>query len=180
MNKSMLTGLVIGATAVTAVGGVAGYKMIEGPSFAEVIKVQEVKEEVRTPRQVCEDVLVNKQVPVKDENRLAGTAIGAVVGGLLGNQVGDGRGNTLATVGGAVAGGYAGNRIQANMQASNTQAVKENRCKTVYDTEQKHVGYDVEYRLGDKEAVVRMNYDPGQRIPVKDGQLVLTPQPDHS
>lgn len=176
----MLTGVVIGAVSVTAVGGVAGYKMMAGPSYAEVIKVEEVKETVRTPRQVCEDVLVKKQAPVKDEDRIAGTAIGAVVGGLLGNQIGDGRGKTLATVGGAVAGGYAGNRIQANMQASDAENVKETRCKTVYDTEQKHVGYDVKYRLGDKEAVVRMNYDPGQRIPVKDGQLVLTPQPGHS
>jgi uncharacterized protein YcfJ len=46
-------------------------------------------------------------------------------------------------------------------------------CHTVYDSKQETVGYDVRYRLGDKEDVVRMDHDPGHRIPVKDGELVL-------
>ena len=35
--------------------------------------------------------------------------------------------------------------------------------------------FDVRYRLGDQEDVIRLPYDPGQRIPVEDGQLVLEP-----
>ena len=35
--------------------------------------------------------------------------------------------------------------------------------------------FEVRYRLGDQEEVIRLPYDPGQRIPVKDGQLVLEP-----
>ncbi len=35
--------------------------------------------------------------------------------------------------------------------------------------------FDVRYRLGDKEDVIRLPYDPGQRIPVEDGKLVLEP-----
>lgn len=38
MNKSMLTGVVLGAIAVTAIGGVAGYKALNPkPEFAEVL-----------------------------------------------------------------------------------------------------------------------------------------------
>jgi uncharacterized protein YcfJ len=78
-------------------------------------------------------------------------------------------------VAGAVAGGYAGDRIQNNMQKNDTYQTVEQRCKTVYDQKDEIVGYDVTYRLKDKESVVRMSYDPGQQIPLKDGQLVLTP-----
>lgn len=173
MIKSNLISVAIGVAAVTAIGGIGACKLSNEPDYAEVINVKEVKDTVRTPRKVCEDVLVKKQAPVKDENRVAGTAIGAVVGGIIGHQIGEGKGNTLATVGGAVAGGYAGNRVQEKMQASDTETVKETRCKTVYDTEQKHLGFDVKYKLGDKVDSVRMSYDPGARIPVKDGQLVL-------
>ena len=37
------------------------------------------------------------------------------------------------------------------------------------------LGYDVSYRLAGKEDVVRLSYDPGATIPVKDGQLQLAP-----
>lgn len=37
------------------------------------------------------------------------------------------------------------------------------------------VGYDVRYRLGDEEGVVRLARVPGQRIPVQDGRLVVAP-----
>jgi uncharacterized protein YcfJ len=46
-------------------------------------------------------------------------------------------------------------------------------CRTAYDSKEETVGYDVRYRLGDEEDVVRMDHDPGDRIPVKDGELVL-------
>jgi uncharacterized protein YcfJ len=97
-----------------------------------------------------------------------------LLGGVLGHQIGGGTGNTVATVAGAAAGGYAGNRVQKNMQASDRQTVMETRCHTEYTHDKKVLGYDVTYRLGEKQAVVRMDYDPGSRIPVKDGQLELT------
>ena len=34
-------------------------------------------------------------------------------------------------------------------------------------------GYEVRYRLGSKEGTVRMDHDPGQRIRVDHGRLVL-------
>ena len=175
MNKSMLTGIVAGAVAVTAIGGVAGYKALNPePEFAEVLAVEPVTETTKTPREVCDDVAVNEQAPVKDPNRIAGTAIGAVAGGLLGNQLGGGSGRTLATVAGAAAGGYAGNQVQKNLQEKGTVSRTERRCKTVYESHTQTIGYDVHYRLGEEEGRVRMDHQPGPQIPVKDGQLQLS------
>ena len=173
MDKSMLTGLVMGAVGVTAIGGIAGYQAFKGPTEADVLQVKPAMESVKVPHEVCGEQVVQHQAPVKDKQRIAGTAIGAVVGGVVGNQFGGGSGKTLMTVGGAVAGGYAGNRIQKNLQESDTVSSKETRCKTVMKTEKKQVGFDVTYRLEGKEGMVRMDHDPGKTIPVKDGKLVL-------
>ncbi|MHB1214028.1 MAG: glycine zipper 2TM domain-containing protein [Thiobacillus sp.] len=174
MNKSMLTGVIAGAVAVTAIGGIAGYTILNPkPEFADVLAAEPVTKTTKTPKQICNDVVVNEQAPVKDPNRIAGTAIGAVAGGLLGHQIGGGTGRTLATVGGAAAGGYAGNQVQKNMQEKDTVNRTETRCKTVYESHTKTIGYDVRYRLGKEEGHVRMDHQPGARIPVKDGQLQL-------
>ncbi|WP_332674004.1 glycine zipper 2TM domain-containing protein [Aromatoleum sp.] len=175
MNKSMMLGLGLGALGVTAGGAVATYSLVDfEPKYAEVLAVEPLKETIRTPREVCEEVAVSRHKPVKDQHQVAGTVIGALAGGLLGNQIGDGSGKKIATVAGAVAGGYAGNRVQENMQASDTYTTTETKCKTVTDTSAKVVGYDVEYRLGEQVGHVRMDHEPGPRIPVQDGQLVLT------
>ena len=174
MNRSMLTGIIAGAVAVTAIGGVAGYKALNPePQFAEVLAVEPVKETTKSPREVCDEVVVNEQAPVKDPNRIAGTALGAVAGGLVGSQIGGGSGKTLATIAGAAAGGFAGHQVQKGMQEKDTVSRSETRCRTVYETQTKTVGYDVRYRLGDEEGQIRMDHEPGPRIPVKDGQLQL-------
>lgn len=173
MNKSMMTGVIAGAVAVTAIGGVAGYRALAQPEFAEVLAVEPVTETRKTPREVCSDVVVNEQAPVKDPNRIAGTAAGVIAGGLLGSQIGGGTGRTVATVAGAAAGGYAGNQIQKGMQDKDTVSRTETRCKTVYDSHTETIGYDVRYRLGKEEGQVRMEQRPGARIPVKDRKLQL-------
>jgi uncharacterized protein YcfJ len=175
MDKSMLTGLVIGVVVATAGGSIAGYNMLskKEPAYAEVLGVDEIKETVQTPREVCENVPVTRQKPVQDQNRIVGTVTGALAGGLLGNQIGKGTGKKIATVAGAAAGGYAGNKVQQSMQSNDTYTTTERNCYTVTDTQQKVVGYDVSYRLGDENGKVRMDHKPGDRIPVKDGQLVL-------
>lgn len=179
MDKSMLTGIGIGVIVAVAGGSVAGYKLIEkrAPSYAEVLNVAEVTQTVQVPREVCEDVPVTQQKPVKDEHRIAGTVAGALIGGVLGNQVGGGTGKKLATVAGAAAGGYAGNKVQKNMQEKDTYTTYEKRCQTVNESKVKVIGYDVSYQLGEEIGSVRMDHKPGTRIPVKDGQLVLAAQP---
>lgn len=175
MNKAMIAGIVIGAVAATAAGTFAGYKMLNPePAYAEVVAVKEVNEKIQTPREVCENVAVTRQKPVKDQHQIIGTVAGAVIGGVLGKQVGGGRGQKVATVAGAAGGGYAGNKVQEGMQANDTYTTTERRCRTVTDTHDKLVGYDVSYRLGDQEGQVRMDHDPGDRIPVEEGKLVLT------
>ena len=173
MNKSMLTGVIAGAVAVTAIGGVAGYRALKEPEFAEVLAVKPLTETTKTPKEVCSDVAVTEQAPVKDPHRIAGTAIGAVAGGVLGHQIGGGSGRDLATVAGAAAGGYAGHQVQKSMQEKDVVTRTETRCKTVYESHTRTIGYDVSYRLGEKEGQVRMDHQPGPRIPVKDGELQL-------
>jgi uncharacterized protein YcfJ len=176
VDSSMMKGIVIGGIAMVVLGaGAVGYKTLAEPQFAEVVAVKEAKQKISTPREQCEEVQVHKQAPVKDEHRIGGTVIGGVAGGLLGSTIGGGSGKTVATVAGAAAGAYAGNKVQKNMQEKDVVTTTETRCKTVHDTSEKLVGYDVTYRLEGKEATVRMAQDPGKQIPVKDGQLVLAP-----
>lgn len=176
MNKSMIIGTILGVSVATVGGAVGSYHFLKEPTHADVVKTVALTKTVKIPREECHDETVVRQRAVKDENRVAGKAIGAVLGGVLGHQVGGGSGKKVATVAGAVAGGYAGDRVQNNMQKNDTYTTVERRCKTKYDTREDITGYDVTYRLKDKEAVVRMPFDPGTKIPVKDGQLVLTPQ----
>ncbi|KPZ11413.1 glycine zipper 2TM domain-containing protein [Pseudomonas syringae group genomosp. 3] len=175
MNKSMLVGAVLGAAVVTAGGAVATYSLVKGgPEYADVLAVEPINQQIKTPREVCKDVTVTRQAPVKDQHQIVGSVIGAVAGGLLGNQVGGGNGKKLATVAGAVGGGYAGNKVQEGMQERDTYTTTQNRCTTVNDVSDKVVGYNVKYKLNEKVGQVRMASDPGNRIPVdKEGQLIL-------
>ena len=174
MNKSMLTGTVFGVAVATAVGGFASYKMLSTDEFAQVLAVTPVTEDVHTPREECNDVVVTRQEPVKDQHKIAGSVLGAVAGGLVGDAIGGGGKNTGAKIAGAVVGGVAGNKVQGHMQESDTYQTTERRCKTVTDTSQRTVGYDVEYRMGEETGKVRMDYDPGSVIPVQDGKLQLS------
>ena len=142
MNKSLITGLIVGGVAVTAAGAFAGYQAMDNRHSAEVLNVEQLTRTVRTPR--------------------------------LGNQIGGGPGPTVATVAGAAAGGYAGSKVQENMQDGKTTQTVEQRCRTVYDSVEKPDGYQVRYRMGDRDGTVRMDHDPGRSIPVENGELVLT------
>ena len=132
MNKSLLVGAVLGAVGVTAGGAVATYSLVKdnGPEYAQVLAVEPVKTQIKTPREVCKDVAVTRQAPVKDQHQIAGTVVGALAGGLLGNQIGGGTGKKIATVAGAVGGGYAGNKVQEGMQERDTYTTTQTRCNT--------------------------------------------------
>jgi uncharacterized protein YcfJ len=175
MNKSLITGLVIGAVIATAGGAIAGYKMLDrNPGYAQVVDVKPVTKTVRTPRQDCHDEAVTQAAPTRDKKQITGSVLGAVAGAVVGHQIGGGDGKKIATAAGAAAGGYAGNRVQKRIQDNNTVTTTEQRCETVYDRHEERIGYDVRYRLNDEEGKVRMDHDPGDRIPVRAGQLVLS------
>ncbi len=176
MKNSLLAPLILGGAVAVAVGAYASTRTDLNPwqDYADVVSVAPAFDNQQTARQACNDEAVTQQVPIKDEKRVAGTAIGAVIGGVLGNQVGGGDGKKIATAAGAVAGGYAGNKVQKNMQEDNTETVVEKRCEDVYDNEKIPAGFDVTYLLDGKQGVVRMDHDPGNRIPVENGELDLS------
>ena len=177
MDKSMIKGIAIGGTTmvVLAVAAVGGYKTLNQPKFADVVDVKEITETIVTPREKCRNVPVQHKAPVKDTDRVAGTVIGGVAGGLLGHQIGGGTGKTVATIVGAAGGAYVGNKVQDSMQKSDVVTTTKRSCKTVYAKSEKLVGYDVTYRLAEKEGVVRTSFRPGSTLPVEKGQVVVTP-----
>lgn len=176
MNKSMLAGIGIGVAAAFGVAAVAGLNVLDrGPQYAQVVSSTPIKESVKTPRQECRNVTVTHRRPVQDENRIAGSVLGAVAGGVIGHQFGGGHGRDVATLVGALGGGYAGNQIQGSIQEGDTYTTTQQRCKTVYDKSEKMLGYDVTYKIGDQQGKIRMDHDPGAQIPLNsNGQLVLT------
>ncbi|WP_197062147.1 MULTISPECIES: glycine zipper 2TM domain-containing protein [unclassified Serratia (in: enterobacteria)] len=175
MNKSMLAGVGIGIAAALGATAVASLDVFSaGPQYAQVIAATPIKETIKTPRQECHNVTVTHRTPVQDENRIAGSVLGAVAGGVIGHQFGSGRGRDVATVVGALGGGYAGNQVQGRLQDSDTTTSTQQRCKTVYDKSQRMLGYDVTYQIGKQQGKIRMDHDPGTQILLdKSGQLVL-------
>lgn len=176
MNNSLVAGLIVGGVVLLAVGAFASTQTDLNPfqDYAEVVSVEPAFDNKQTSRQVCNDEAITQQVAVRDEKRIAGTAIGAVVGGVLGNQVGGGDGKKIATAVGAIGGGYAGSKVQKGMQERNTETVIEEHCGTVYDNQKVPAGFDVTYLLDGRQGVVRMDHNPGKRIRVEGGELVLT------
>ena len=173
MSKSIIIGSTL---SVLGLGGLAfGAYQVQAinqtPQYADIVDVERITETVETPREVCENVAVTRQRPTQDPNRIAGTAIGAIVGGVLGNQVGGGSGKKIATAAGAVAGGFAGREVQERMQQGDTYTTTERRCQTITDSEQKLIGYDVEYRIDGEAYTTRLDEAPeGDRVPLTNGQ----------
>lgn len=178
--------------------------------YATVLGTEPVRETstVSSPREVCEDVVVNERLPERDGN-VGGTVAGAVIGGLLGNQVGGGNGKKAATAAGAVAGGFIGNRVDRRHVGGRVSQRVDRQCRTVSDTSQSSrvvaynvtyrnpdgttgtmrtgskpgnriplgsdselVGYDVTYRHDGATRTVRMDREPGPRLPVVNGEVV--------
>ncbi len=175
MNRSLVTGVVVGVAAAAGAGAFAGYKILnKGQDYAQVLEVTPLSRTIRTAHQDCQDVPVTRQAPTRDPHQLLGTIAGAVVGGVIGHQIGGGSGKELATVAGAAAGGYGGNRLQNHLQQQNTYTTTEARCETVYDKSSKQIGYKVRYQLDGQVHTIKMSHDPGKRIPVENGRLVIS------
>jgi uncharacterized protein YcfJ len=118
MNKSMLMGVVAGVGVATA-GGVLGYQYLgeKGPEVAveaEQEATSTAAPAARTaaaPTEECWDEEVQVTEAPKDEHRIAGTAIGAVVGGAIGKEIND---SDFSTAAGAAAGAFIGRRLKAS------------------------------------------------------------------
>jgi uncharacterized protein YcfJ len=163
--------------AALAVGGVVVASqpgLLGRPTHADVLSVRPVIEVVETPRKECRDVVVTRQVEDR-RNARTGTIVGALVGGALGNQVGKGSGRDVATVAGAVGGGYIGREIDIRNNPKRTVSETRQQCETVVDRNEETRGYDVEYRHEGVVRVVRLDHDPGNRLP-----LAMLEQPTQS
>ena len=170
MNRQLVIGGIAGALAVTAIGAMAGYNMMDRKNYAQVVSVRDAMKSVNVPRESCQDEVVTVTRPTKDPHQIAGTVVGAVIGGVIGNQFGSGKGKDVATGVGAVGGGYAGNKVQENMQDKNTHQETQRKCRTVMDSRREQTGYDVTYRYNGRTETVRMDHDPGKRIAIVNGE----------
>lgn len=136
--------------------------------YATVIGTDPVRETstTSTPREVCNDVVVQDRLPERDGN-VGGTVAGVLIGGLLGNQVGGGDGKKAATAAGAVAGGFVGNRVDRNHVGGRVATRTQRDCHTVSSSSQSSrvVGYNVTYRNPDgTTGTMRTGSKPGNRI----------------
>jgi len=147
------------------------------PLYATVIGSEPVREtsSTSTPREVCNDVVVQERAPERDGN-VGGTVAGAVIGGLIGNQIGGGNGKKAATAAGAVAGGVIGNRVDRNHVGGQVTNRTERQCHTVNDTSSssKTVAYNVTYRNPDgTTGTMRTGSKPGERIRLGNDDVVV-------
>ena len=136
--------------------------------YAQVIGTEPVRETstTSTPREVCEDVVVQERLPERDGN-VGGTVAGAIIGGLVGNQIGDGSGRKVATAAGAAAGGYIGNRVDRRHVGGQVVNRTERQCHTVSESSQssRTVAWNVTYRNPDgTTGTMRTGSKPGNRI----------------
>jgi uncharacterized protein YcfJ len=139
MNKSMLMGVVAGVGVATA-GGVLGYQYLGQQAPEEAVEVEQeaatsaapATRTAAAPAQECWDEEVQVTEAPKDEHRIAGTAIGAVVGGAIGKEIND---SDLSTAAGAAAGAFIGRKAQGefqeNREGQRTTTTVERRCGPV-------------------------------------------------
>ncbi|GHE22469.1 glycine zipper 2TM domain-containing protein [Halomonas urumqiensis] len=172
MSKSIVVGTALSVLGLGGLGyGAWQVQQEPQPQYAEIVGVETLTRTVETPREVCEEVVVNQPGQSRDPNRIVGTAAGAIVGGLLGNQVGGGSGKKIATVAGAVGGGLAGREVQERVEANQGTQTTQTQCHTVVDTHQETEGYEVSWRHAEQVQTTRLDSPPkGDRVLLEEGR----------
>jgi uncharacterized protein YcfJ len=151
VNNTVLAGIIVGGVALAAAGAImanSGYNPLQ--RYATVVAVEPAFDTTRMPRVVC-----------GDEATLAQAQAQA-------STPGDPAADMIATP------------EQPALPSPADQPPAQDgeealpKCLTVYDTKSVEAGFDVTYELDGVQKVVRMDREPGKRIPVEDGELVLT------
>jgi len=177
MNRKLLTALALAGCVLAPAAFAQSFE-----DNARVTAVRQIHERIPVSREECWNDRVrayeNRTVTRTDTGAPigAGTVLGAIVGGVAGHQVGRGRGNDVATGVGAVVGGLLGNQVDRNNAEPPSQVTEVERvpverdverCRTVQETREAIVGYDVSYEYRGRQFTTRMPYDPGRMLPVR-------------
>jgi uncharacterized protein YcfJ len=153
MNNTALAGIIVGAVVVAAAGAIVANSGINPlQKYATVVSVEPAFDVTRTPRQVC-----GEEAALAQSASLASTEAAPAAPAATAPEAPAPEGPTKPGAGEAEA-----------------DAASETDCLVVYDTRSVQAGFDVTYELDGSRKVVRMDRDPGDRIPVEDGELVLT------
>ena len=149
MNNTVLAGIIVGGVVLAAAGSIvanSGYNPLK--KYATVVSVEPAFDTTRTPRQLCGDeaALAQASMPV----------------------------DAAAAAAPAPATEPAKPEQAPASKAGSAEADASAECVVVYDTSSVQAGFDVTYELDGTQKVVRMDRDPGKRIPVEDGELILT------
>jgi uncharacterized protein YcfJ len=158
VNNSVIAGIIVGGVALAAAGALAvnsGYNPFQ--KYATVVSVEQAFDTTQTPRVVCGDEETLAQAQAQAQAQATSPAEGA----------------------GATTPPPEPQAPEVSPEKAPADAKKgeqdAQRCLTVFDTASVEAGFDVTYELDGVQKVVRMDHDPGKRIPVENGELVLTP-----
>lgn len=186
MKKNMMLAALVGVTGLISAGALAGYLAWKDPAFAEVVSVEPVRKFVAAPDKPCADEPAIRHQSAANEPPASGVVINGMAGGMITRQ--PARFEKVATLGAVAAGDPAGRAIQdskvpaktsrsgktANKaQAKQTMVVSGANCRKANRVSEKIVAYDVRYRFHGKTTKVRMDHDPGKRLPVRNGKVVI-------
>ena len=146
VNNSALAGIIVGAVVLAAAGSMFARSDYNPlQKYATVVSVEPAFDTTRTPREVCGDEATLAQSPNPGESPAA-------------SKPEEPKAAPAAKP----------------ADAAKAAAADAASCLVVYDTSSVQSGYDVTYELDGIQKVVRMDRNPGTRIPVEGGELVLT------
>jgi uncharacterized protein YcfJ len=186
MKKNMVLAALVGVTGLLSAGALAGYLAWKDPAFAEVVSVEPVRKFVAAPDKSCADDQIVRRESAANEPPASGVVINGMAGGMITRQ--PARLEKVATLGAVAAGDPAGRAIQDGKaspktvhsakagnktQAKPAMTVSGADCRKTNRVAEKIVAYDVRYRFRGKTTKVRMDHDPGKRLPVRDGKVVI-------
>jgi uncharacterized protein YcfJ len=123
--------------------------------YGTIVSSTPVYAQTNIPQRVCTD----EPVTVQQRPSGAGAVAGAIVGGAVGNAFGAGQGRAAATALGVVLGATVGDRAEAQSLPPATATAR--RCRTVSQSEDRVVGYDVVYDYSGVRRTARLAQDPG-------------------
>jgi len=156
-NNTIIAGVIVGGVVLAAAGAIAvnsGYNPLK--EYATVVSVAQAHETSQTPRVVCGD-----EATLAQAQAAAAASASPPAQDAIGNDFQPSPPESPAAA-----------NDKPAAAADSDQAAP--RCLTVYDTVSVDAGFDVTYELDGVQKVVRMDREPGKRIPVEDGELVLS------